>query len=280
MPLANELDTTTVGSSAQNPYYLQREFNNAAVLEFDPWTYFGCAPVVNLSPTFVAPSAVDQGDVVQFDGSGTPSTLIVPNGGYVWNFGDGTALAIGPSVVHSFAKAGTYTVTLKTTDRGGNTASFSQVMTVLTASGQPAPPPTSGGGGGTGGTGGGTTGGATGAKPLSVHLQLMPQSLRSALTWGLRLRVKSNQRANGLVTVSISRQAARRAHIAVGRSLTVVIGRGTVAQISNGTITLRLGLSHKMALRLRSLRHVTVTVKLALVPAVGHRLTIVIAGRY
>ena len=282
-PLGNGLDTVTVGSSAQNPYYLQREFNNASVLELDPWTYFGCAPVVNLAPLFVAPSAVNQGDEVQLDGSATASTLIVPSGGYVWNFGDGTALAIGPSVVHSFAKAGSYTVTLKVTDRGGNTASYSQVMTVLTTSGQPAPPPTSGGGGGTGGSGGGTTGGSggsTGAKPLSVHLQLMPQSLRSALTWGLRLRVKSNQRANGLVTVSISRQAAKRAHILVGRSLTVVIGRGTVSQIGNGTITLRLGLSHKMALRLRSLRHVTVTVKLALVPAVGHRLTIVIAGRY
>jgi hypothetical protein len=278
MPLGNGLDTTTVGSSGQNPYYLQREYNNAAVLEFDPWTYFGCAPVVNLSPLFVAPSAVNQGDEVQLDGSATASTLIVPGAGYVWNFGDGTALATGPSVVHTFAKAGTYTVTLKVTDRGGNTANFSQVMTVLTTSGQPAPPPTSGGGGGTGGSGGSPGGPAI--HPLSVHLQLMPQSLRSALTWGLRLRVKSNQRANGLVTVSISRQAAKRAHIQVGRSLTVVVGRGTVSQIGNGTITLRLGLSHKMALRLRSLRHVTVTVRLALVPAVGHRVTIVIAGRY
>ena len=278
-PLGNGLDTVNVGSSAQNPYYLQREFNNASVLELDPWTYFGCAPVVNLAPLFVAPSAVNQGDEVQLDGSATASTLIVPSSGYVWNFGDGSALAVGPSLVHSFGKAGTYTVTLKVTDRGGNTASYSQVMTVLTASGQPAPPPTSGGGGGTGGSGGGS-GGSTGAKPLSVHLQLMPQSLRSALTWGLRLRVNSNQRANGLVTVSISRQAAKRAHIRVGRSLTVVIGRGTVSQIANGTITLRLGLSHNMTLRLRSLRHVTVTVRLALVPAIGHRVTIVIAGRY
>ena len=30
------LDTVTLGNSAQNPYYLQREFNNAGALEFDP----------------------------------------------------------------------------------------------------------------------------------------------------------------------------------------------------------------------------------------------------
>jgi hypothetical protein len=265
-PVPGGLDTVTLGSSSQNPYFVQREFNNAAVLELDPWTYFGCAPAVNLAANFVSPSAVNQGDEVQFDGSSTISTLIVPSQRFFWNFGDGSASATGPSVVHTFAKAGTYTVTLTVVDRGGNPSSISHVVTVLTTSGQPAPPPTSGGG--------------SGAKPLSVHLQLLPESLRSALTWGLRLRVRSNQRANGMVTVSISRQTAKRAHIRVGRSLTVVIGRGTVSQISNGTITLRLRLSHKMALRLHSLRHVTVTVKLALVPAVGRRLTILIAGRY
>ena len=37
-------DTVTVGNSSQNPYLLQREFNNAGVIESDPTTYFGCAP--------------------------------------------------------------------------------------------------------------------------------------------------------------------------------------------------------------------------------------------
>jgi hypothetical protein len=260
----------TVGSSSQNPYFLQREFTNSAVLELDPWTYFGCAPMVNLSANFVAPSAVNQGDEVQFDGSSTASTLIVPSQRFVWNFGDGSPLVVGPSIVHTFAKAGTYTVTLIAIDRGGNQSTFSQNVTVLTAGGKPAPPPSTGKGGGSTGP----------IKPLAVHLQLMPQSLRSALTWGLRLRVKSNQKANGLVTVLISRQAAKRAHIPVGQAANVVVGRGTVSQIANGTITLRLGLSHKMTKRLHSLRHVTVTVRLSLVPAVGRRVTIVIAGRY
>lgn len=275
-PAGNGDDTVTVGSGSQNPYYLQREFNNASVLQFDPWTYFGCAPVVNLSAYFVAPSAINQGDDVQFDGASSPATLIIPGHGFVWDFGDGSAPVTGPSVVHPFAKAGTYTVTLHVTDRGGNTSSYSQVVTVLTTSGAPVPPPSTGGGTGTG------TGTGTGkpVKPLAVHLQLMPQSLTSALVSGLRLRVNSNQSADGLVTVSISRQAAKRAHLAVGRSATVVIGRGTVSQVRSGTITLRLGLSRKMAIKLRSLRHVTMTVRLALVPAVGRRMTIVIAGRY
>ena len=37
-------------------------------------------PEVLLEPSFVVPSAVNQGDVVEFDGSATESTLMVPNG--------------------------------------------------------------------------------------------------------------------------------------------------------------------------------------------------------
>jgi PKD repeat protein len=251
------------------------------VLALEPWTYFGCAPVVNLAANFVAPSAVNQGDEVQFDGSSSPSTLLIPGGKYVWNFGDGTPWAVGPSVVHTFAKAGTYTVTLTVIDRGGNLSTYSQVVTVLTTNGQVAPPPSGGSGGGPGGGGGGGNGGGTGpTKPLSVHLQLLPASLRAVLNGGLRLRVNSNQSANGLVTVSISRKAAKAAHIAVGANPTVVIGRGTVSQIRNGSITLRLGLSQRMVTKLHWLRHLTVTVKLSLVPKVGRRVSIVIAGRF
>ena len=204
-PAADGLDTATVGSSSQNPYYLQREFNNAAVLEFEPWTYFGCAPLVNLDANFVAPSAVNQGDEVQFDGSATASTLIVPSGGYVWNFGDGTAWLIGPSVVHTFAKAGTYTVTLDghrprrqpaELQPGRDRADHQRPAALRRPS-----------------TGGrrhrwhGRLGG-TASSRWPCTCSCCPQSLRSVLTWGLRLRVNSNQPANGLVTVSISRQAA------------------------------------------------------------------------
>jgi hypothetical protein len=278
--VGNGLDKVTVGTSSQNPYVLQREFNNGGVLATDPNSP-RCAPLNTLGAVFVAPSAVNQGDEVQLDGSATASTLQIAPSKYVWNFGDGSAPAIGPSVVHTFATAGTYTVSLKVTDRGGNQSTFAQNLTVLTANGQPAPPPASGGGGsGRSGSGGSGGSGGQSSGPFQVHLALLPQSLRSLLTRGLALRVSSNQRASGLVTVSITRQAARHAHIATGRAATVVVGRGTVSQISNGTAVLRLRLSSKTAAKLRRLRHLTVSVRLALVPAVGHQLAIVIAGRY
>ena len=60
-----------------------------------------CAPSVGLEPDFVVPSPIDTGDVVEFDGANSPSTLDIPNGNFAWNFGDGSS-AVGPSVVHSY----------------------------------------------------------------------------------------------------------------------------------------------------------------------------------
>lgn len=277
IPEPRTLDQVSVGSSSQNPYYLQREFDNGGALEFDPTTYFGCAPNVILSSAFVAPSAVNAGDEVQFDGSSTASTLVVPNHGYAWNFGDGTT-AIGPSVVHSFTKGGNYNVTLTVTDRGGNVDHLTQTVAVLGSDGSPAPaPPTSGGGGGSG-SGGGSGGGSN--QSLNVHLQMLPQSLKAVLSKGIAVRVSSNRVANGIATVWITRAAAKRAHIKTGKAAAVRIGLGTVSSITNGTITLRLHLSGKMAKQLRHLRHVTMTVRLALVSAGNQRISIVAAGRY
>ncbi|HEY4827999.1 MAG TPA: PKD domain-containing protein [Solirubrobacteraceae bacterium] len=273
VPDPNDLDSETLGASGQNPYYLQREFNNAGVLEFDPTTYFGCAPLVNLTPAFVAPSAVDQGDVVQLDGSTTDSTLIVPNSGYSWNFGDGTS-ATGPSVVHTYGKAGSYNVTLTATDRGGNTQTLTETIQVLGSNGLPAPPaPTSTGPGGSGS-------GGSSSSALSVHLLLMPQSLKNVLRTGIAVRVSSNKAANGIATVSITRAAARRAHLKVGKGPSVRIGIGTVSSITNGTITLRLHLSKNIAKKLTSLGHLNLTVRLALVASGNQQIAIDAAGKY
>jgi hypothetical protein len=259
-PLGPKSDTVTVGTGSHNPYVLQREFNNAGLIDSNPNTYFGCAPDVLLASTFVVPSAVDQGDLVQFDGSTSVSTLIVPKGGYVWDFGDGTT-GIGPSVVHSYRSAGSYSVKLTVTDRGGNVSSLSQTIAVLGATGRPVSPSTSSSG-------------------LHVRIQLMPQSLRSVLRGGVAVRVTSNERANGIVTLSISRGAARRAHLRTGRGPLVAIGRGTVSGIAAGTVNLRLRMSQLTAAKLGHLRHVAVTVRLSLVAASGDHLAIDAAGRY
>jgi PKD domain len=259
-------DAVGVGS---NSYFLQREFNNAAAIVSDPDTYGGCAPNVFLSPTFVVPSAVNPGDVVEFDGSATASTLIVPNAGYAWDFGDGAG-ATGPSVEHSYAKGGNYNVKLTVTDRGGNVQTLVQTISVLGPNGLPVPPtpaPTTA-----------NNEGSSGA--LHVHLQLRPQSLRNVLSSGILVQVNSSEPANGIATVSIARATAKRAHIRTGRGPSVVIGRGTVASIKDGTMTLRFKLSRGTAAKLKHLRHVTFTIRLALTAGGQNHLAVDAAGRY
>ncbi len=70
-PCRNGLDTVTVGDSSQNPYYLQREFNNAGDRVRSEHVLRLRADVI-LTPAFVVPSSVDPGDEVQFDGSAPP----------------------------------------------------------------------------------------------------------------------------------------------------------------------------------------------------------------
>jgi PKD domain len=252
-------DQATVGTSSQNPYYLQREFNNAGVLESDP-NAPTCAVEVALQPEFVVPSTVHSGDEVQFDGSATTSTLIVPKADYQWNFGDGSnPLTVpGPSVVHVFKKGGTFDVTLTVTDRGGNVAKLTQEIHV---------------------TGPGTVSGTGKGAALKAKLLLMPESLKSVLGSGISMHVTVNEKAAGFITVSITRGEARSAHIA-GRGSSVVIGRGTVSQLKNGTASLRLRMARGVAAKLKHLRHVTLTVRLALVGTAGDHLAIDAAGRY
>jgi len=261
------LDTFNFGTGG--PYYLQREFNNTSVVDSDPYTYYGCLPNDVLSPSFVAPSAVNQGDTIDLDGSDTGTSLAIPNANYQWNFGDGTT-GVGPSVEHSYSQGGTYTVTLTVTDRGGNQATLSSPIQVLGATGLPVPQPSTHG----------TTGGPGSEPALLVRLQLLPQALKSVLRSGVELRVNSSEAANGFATVSISRAAARRAHIKSGRKPFVVIGTGTVSQVKNGTVTLHLRLSSAMVKKLKHLKHLSLSVRLALVDAFGRRMTVDVAGNY
>ncbi len=257
VPNLPETDKAIVGSSAQNPYQLPPAFNNGGVIDTDP-DVPQCALGVALQPRFVVPSTVDPGDLVQFDGSVTSSTLIVPKLQYFWNYGDGS-FAIGPSVEHTYAHGGTYTVTLGVKDRGGNTATFSQTMVV---------------------SGAAATGSGSAPQGLHARLSLMPQSLTSALRKGLAMAVTTTQTADGIATVSISRAAASRAHIRHGAGSKVVIGRGTVTGLKAGTIHLRLHLPSAIVTRLLHLHHVALTVRLALVGAGGAHVAVDVAGQY
>jgi hypothetical protein len=100
------------------------------------------------------------------------------------------------------------------------------------------------------------------------------------LRYGVAVRVKSNQRADGIATLSISRGAAKRAHIQFGRAASVVIGRGTVSGLKNGTVVLRLHVSRVMAKKLAHLGHLTLTVRFVLMAAGRNHLAIDAAGHY
>jgi PKD repeat protein len=81
--------------------------------------------------SFTVSSGPKVGSPVAFDASGSKD----PNaGGSItgesWDFGDGTAVATGATVTHTFAVAGTYAVTLTVTDHENGTASTSQTVNV------------------------------------------------------------------------------------------------------------------------------------------------------
>ncbi len=145
--------------------------------------------------------------------------------------------------------AGVYSVGLIVTDRGGNVASSTQQVTVSGSGGTTPPPDTK--------------------TKLQARVALIPQSYKSMLRSGIALRVTSNEPADGFSTISISRSAAKRAHLRTGRAASVVVGRGTVSGIKDGTVKLRLRLSPAMAKKLGRLGHLKLTVKLALTGSSG-----------
>ena len=270
VPIPFDLDKVSLGSGS---YYLQREFNNAGMMVDNPFT-LPCSPNVGLEPSFVVPSPIDSGDVVEFDGANSPSTLLVPDpAGYSWDFGDGNH-ATGSSVAYSYSHGGTYTVTLTLTDRGGYKASSTQQVVVIGPPVSTTPSislPTSQP----------AHSSAPGAKPaLSVRVALSPQGLKGVLRSGVALNVTSNQSANGILTLSIPRSAAKRAHIHVGRGPSVVIGRGTLSGIHSGSNHLHVHLPKATASKLKKLGHVTLTIRLSLVAKGGHRITVDAAGHY
>jgi parallel beta-helix repeat protein len=71
---------------------------------------------------------VDTGAIVAFDASSSTDNIGIVN--YEWNFGDSTT-GSGQTTTHTYASAGTYTVTLTVRDAAGNTATDTTVITVL-----------------------------------------------------------------------------------------------------------------------------------------------------
>lgn len=76
------------------------------------------APVGASFPAAVIASGATSGVTpltVSFSGAGSTGTIA----SYEWNFGDGSALATGPTASHSYTVAGSYNATLKVTNSAG-----------------------------------------------------------------------------------------------------------------------------------------------------------------
>jgi PKD repeat protein len=101
------------------------------------WSFTTAAPS-NLAPTAVATAdrtSADEGQTINFDGTGSSDPDVGDTLTYAWTFGDGgTSTLAQPS--HSYSTEGTYTVTLTVTDPGALSDSASLTITVTEA-----PPP-------------------------------------------------------------------------------------------------------------------------------------------
>jgi len=162
--VAGTLSNQTFGAGN---YYLNNAFNAAALKIYQPGV--ACIHHANLAPSFTAPTPVNSGEIVGFNGLESNIALDAagdfPGGGaekltyatYTWNFGDGSPTVSGfapgappcsevpwlipcaASVFHSYTYGGTYEVTLTVRDVGGNEASVTHPITVVGPS-PPAPP--------------------------------------------------------------------------------------------------------------------------------------------
>ena len=118
------------------------------------------------------------------------------------------------------------------------------------------------------------------SSPLAVQLLLVPQSMSGVLHQGVVAQVTSNEPANGIVWVTISRAAAKQARLTTGKSTSVVIGQGTVSQVKKGTVTLRMKFSRAIVTKLERLQQLALTLRLRLVDASGQHRSVGVIGRY
>ena len=87
-------------------------------------------PVGNVAPTPVVNPPSCAGLVCNLSGVGSADPDAGDTVAYRWDFGDGTAVSTASSMSHTLPAAGTYTVTLTTTDGWGRAASTTRVVTM------------------------------------------------------------------------------------------------------------------------------------------------------
>ncbi len=302
--------------------------NNAFDLAATGLGYPGvpCLHGISLVPSFTIPSTVNSGEIVGFNGMESDVTLdwgtayksgkATPTyATYEWNFGDGTTVTgyapgapsanspstspcespwIAPcaaSAFHSYTYGGTYQVTLKITDTGGNVASLTKPITVegldapsgaapggLPGGGSPSvvPPgalaPTSPTKPKAGSKSSKGTGGSKTPLPRPVATAIVTTtSLGKAVEEGLDVRYSVNQQVAGHFEVLIPTRLAKRLKIKgqAAKGLPKSMARQTViayallVTIRRAHGTISISIPPTAGARLASLHHVTLTLRLA-----------------
>jgi hypothetical protein len=243
---------------AEGHYYLNTAFNLAAFT----FTYPGvpCIPGVWLEPRFTAPSPVNSGELVGFDGMESTITLnsgvTYPASGaptpnyptYTWNFGDGSPEVTGfapgsaslnspaaspceapwltpcaASTFHAYQYGGSYEVTLTVKDVGGNVASTNRTVNVAgppPPTPSPEPPAPSPD---TAKIGTGTTGSSNGGSPGTTTTNTTvpgPTATQAVTSHSLATVLRSGL----VVRYSVSEQVAGRFEVLLASSLAKKLG--------------------------------------------------------
>jgi hypothetical protein len=300
-------------------YYLNDAFNLAALKL--PYPGVPCLSGVRLEPVFTAPNPVNAKELVGFDGMESDISLnwgvaFSPTGEphttyalYTWNFGDGSAPISGyapgapsanspevapcaalweapcaASTYHSYQYGGTYQVTLTVTDVGGNTATFTEPITV---NGPPAPLPTPPAGGGSSGSGAAPATASppppapsTGPSTVVPVLPTVPapvvsgfatsKSLKKVLSGGLAIRYTTNEQVAGSIQVLLESATAKRLGVhgatatglPAGTPRSIVVGTAVLVTTKGGQGTIRIKFSPRTAARLKHVRKLKLVLRL------------------
>lgn len=304
-------------------------------VEYPGLSYPGipCLHDVVLEPKFTAPNTVNSGEIVGFDGMESDITLnsaytftstgaAKPNyATYTWNFGDGSPEVSGyapgasstsspagspctepwlspcaASAFHSYQYGGTYNVTLTVTDTGGNTASFSEPITVngpSRPSPSPASTPNSNGGSNSTSTQTGSSGSPAGSSatpgatkptlPSPVAAQAVSATtVGKATRKGLTVRYQVNEQVTGSFNVLLPAYLAKRIglHMPLAGGLPAgtppqeIVGRALLVTTRGGRGTIKIKFGPTTGARLRRLRRVSLMLQLNLRNATGGTTTV------
>jgi hypothetical protein len=294
-------------SLAGNDYYLNEAFNLASYRL--PYPAVPCLSGIALDPKFTAPNMVNVGDVVGFDGmesnislnaafgysaGGAPQSTYAK---YTWSFGDGSPAVTGyapgapaceetqwlspcaASVFHAYAYGGTYDVALTVTDVGGNTATVTNLVTVI----GPPPPPVGNQPGGPGSTAGAATPAAAGSvtppvpNPVAAA-SVLSRTLRSATKSGVVVRYSVNEQVAGRFEVLLNSALARRLGISgspavglpAGSAPQLVVAKAVIVTTTGGGSTMKIQFSKRTAQRLAKQRRVSFLLRMIVRNAASH----------